>query len=51
MTRYGNTRIHKIHKAIKDLREACRSEGTPRIQSALDRLEPWIDYLYQEEEK
>lgn len=41
--RYGKTRIHKIRAAQNDLREAIRAEGTPSIQDAWDRLEPWLD--------
>ncbi|WP_375553379.1 hypothetical protein [Roseovarius mucosus] len=41
--RYGKTRIHKIRAAQNALREAIRAEGTPAIQDAWDRLEPWLD--------
>ena len=49
--RYGNTRIVKIRAAQNALREAIRAEGTPRIQDAWDRLEPWIDApIWKDEE-
>ena len=43
--RYGDVRITKIMAAFKELRTACRDEGTPRIQEALDRYEPWADFV------
>lgn len=42
--RYGDVRITKIRAAFNELRAACRDEGTPRIQEALDRYEPWADF-------
>lgn len=42
--RYGKTRVAKILAAFNELRDACRAEGTPRIQDAFDRYEPWADY-------
>ena len=44
--RYGDVRVSKIIAAFNELREACRAEGTPRIQEALDRYEPWADYAF-----
>lgn len=44
---YGNVRPATIQRAIDELRAACRDEGTPRIQEAWDRLEPWVDVVYQ----
>lgn len=41
--KYGKVRISKILAAFNELREACRAEGTPRIQDAIDRYEPWAD--------
>lgn len=41
--RYGSVRIYKIRQAQADLRRAIRREGTPAVQEAWDRLEPWID--------
>ena len=46
--RYGNVKVIKIVAAFNELRDACRSEGTPRIQDAIDRYEPWADYVMQE---
>lgn len=44
--RYGNVRITKIKTAFDELRAACRAEGTPRIQQAIDRYEPWADFAF-----
>lgn len=44
--RYGAVRVTKIKAAYDELRAACREEGTPRIQDALDRYEPWADFAY-----
>lgn len=41
--RYGKTRLSKIRKAVNELRAAIRAQGTPDIQDAWDRLEPWLD--------
>lgn len=41
--RYGKTRMGKIRAAVENLRKAIRAEGTPAVQDAWDRLEPWID--------
>lgn len=48
MTHYGRTNVAKIIAAFNELRAACRDEGTPRIQDALDRYEPWADFVMQE---
>lgn len=44
--RYGSVRITKIKAAYDELRAACRDEGTPRIQEALDRYEQWADFAF-----
>lgn len=44
--RYGNTKITKLRKAVEDLRQAIRKKGTPAIQDAWDRAEPWIDRVF-----
>lgn len=46
--RYGDVSFPDLKAAYDALRAACREEGTPRIQAALDRYEPWADYVYQE---
>lgn len=43
--RYGRTKVAKIKAAYDELRAACRAEGTPRIQDAVDRYEQWADYV------
>ena len=48
--RYGKVRVIKIREAFNELREACRDEGTDRIQNALDRYEPWAAYVLTEKE-
>lgn len=44
--RYGKAKIVKLRAAVDELRKACREEGTPRIQSAWDRAEPWVDRIF-----
>lgn len=44
--RYGKTRISKIKAAVDNLRSAIRSSGTPEIQDAWDRFEPWVDVVF-----
>ena len=41
--RYGKTRMGTIRAAVNALRASIRAEGTPAIQDAWDRMEPWID--------
>jgi hypothetical protein len=45
-THYGKARIVTLRKAVDELRQACRQEGTPRIQDAIDRAEPWIAAIF-----
>ena len=42
-TRYGQVNAVKTHNAREALRRAIMAEGTPAIQAAWDRLQPWID--------
>lgn len=49
-THYGKARIATLRKAVDELRQACRQEGTPRIQDAIDRAEPWIDAIFTTKE-
>ena len=48
-THYGKARIATLRKAVDELRQACRQEGTPRIQDAIDRAEPWIAAIFTTE--
>jgi hypothetical protein len=54
MDRYGNRRVPKMYAEIEVLRQAIRTEGTPAIQEAWDKVEQHIDYAYgkiEEKEK
>lgn len=44
-SRYGRTRIAKIRAAYADLRAAVQAGDIERAQEALDRYEPWADYV------
>lgn len=44
--RYGNRTIIKMFNQINALRKTIRSEGTPNIQEAWDKVEEHIDYIY-----
>jgi len=44
--RYGNRTIIKMFNQINALRKAIRSEGTPAIQEAWDKVEEHIDFAY-----
>jgi hypothetical protein len=46
--RYGNRRVSKMYAEIDALRRAIRSEGTPAIQDAWDKVEQHIDFVYGE---
>lgn len=46
--RYGNRNIIKMFNQINALRKAIRSEGTPTIQEAWDKVEEHIDFIYAE---
>lgn len=45
--RYGMTKFITIRKRVNALRRAIRSEGTPAIQNAWDRLEPFVDRVFR----
>ena len=45
--RYGKTRVAKIKAAYNDLREAVRAHDTEAAEAALDRYEPWADYVFE----
>jgi hypothetical protein len=40
-----------IYKYIERLRKVIRSEGTPAIQEAWDKLEPHVSVFFQEVDK
>ena len=44
--KYGMRNIAKMIHEIDVLRKAIRSEGTPLIQDAWDRVEQHIDFAY-----
>jgi len=44
--KYGNRNIIKMFNQINHLRKAIRSEGTPTIQEAWDKVEEHIDFAY-----
>lgn len=44
-SRYGRTRVAKIRAAYNDLRAAVQAGDIERAQEALDRYEPWADYV------
>ena len=48
--RYGNRNIIKMFNQINTLRKAIRSEGTPAIQEAWDKVEEHIDFIYIQSE-
>ena len=41
--RHGNVRVFKILRDLGRLRDVVRAEGSPAIQDAFDRMEPWWD--------
>lgn len=45
--RYGNRKVTNMIADWRKLAEACRAEGTPSIQEALDRVEQFIDASFQ----
>lgn len=44
--RFGNRKITKMHRQWNDLRTAIRSEGTPAIQDAWDKVEEWSGFVF-----
>jgi hypothetical protein len=49
--RYGNRRVVKMFNQINTLRKLIRSEGTPSIQEAWDKVEEHIDFAYANQEE
>ena len=45
--KYGSRNVPKMIRQIEDLRQVIRSEGTPAIQNAWDKVEEHIDYAYR----
>lgn len=44
--RYGQTRVSKIRTAYNDLRRAIRAGDIEAAEAALDRYEPWADFIF-----
>lgn len=44
--RYGNVKVTKIRAAYNALREAVRAGDMDAANAALDRYEPWADYIF-----
>lgn len=44
--RFGNRKVQKMYAEINTLRALIRSEGTPGIQDAWDKVEQHIDFAY-----
>jgi hypothetical protein len=45
--KYGKRNVPKMIQEIEALRKAIRSEGSPNIQDAWDKVEQHIDYAYR----
>lgn len=44
-------RLETMMADINELRAACRDEGTPRIQNAIDNAERWFGVVTPETEE
>lgn len=44
--RYGNTKVAKIRAAYNELRRAIRAGDIEAAERALDRYEPWADFIF-----
>ena len=44
--RYGRTKVSKIMAAYDDLRQAIRDRDLDAAEEAMDRYEPWADYVF-----
>lgn len=49
--RYGQRKVTKMYAEWAEHRTACRAEGTPAVQATLDKVEQWVDYVFQEQGK
>ncbi len=47
-TRYGMVKVSKVRAAYDELRRAVRSGDVEAADKALDRYEPWADYVFSE---
>jgi hypothetical protein len=47
MPPFGEVPFARLKAAYDELRAACRAEGTPRIQDAIDAWEPLADFAFQ----
>jgi len=47
--RYGNVRVSKVRAAYKELRDAVRKGDLDSADKALDRYEPWADYVFSKQ--
>jgi hypothetical protein len=44
--KYGQRNVIKMFNQVNALRKAIRTEGTPAIQEAWDKVEEHIDFIY-----
>jgi len=44
--KYGQRNVIKMFNQVNALRKAIRTEGTPLIQEAWDKVEEHIDFIY-----
>jgi hypothetical protein len=44
--KYGQRNVIKMFNQVNALRKAIRTEGTPSIQEAWDKVEEHIDFIY-----
>lgn len=49
--KYGATRVVKIRAAYNELRAAIRSGDLEAAEKALDRYEPWADFIFDRRHK
>lgn len=45
--KYGNRNVAKMIREVETFRQLVRSEGTPAVQEAWDKIEEHIDYAYR----
>lgn len=43
---YGQRPLSQMMREWRALADACRAQGTPDIQAALEDCEPWIDFAF-----
>ena len=49
--KYGVLRVSKIRQAYNELRAAIRSGDLEAAEKALDRYEPWADFIFDRRHK